>query len=103
MSDSYLENFLSNIHPFLEGDNLGEFISELKKVPNYRNVFQALIKEDPAWLEEVRESSNKVYFFLETVKLPKNSTSRCNELCLRHFQLGKSPTIKVTKYCCSVN
>lgn len=98
MSDSILKQFLSNIHPFLDGDDLGQFISELTKIPNYEKVFETLINEDPAWLEEARKSQKGVSFFLETVNASFDAKSLLNELSLRRFHNGECPTIKVTKY-----
>lgn len=100
MSEICLEHFLSNIHPFLEGDKFDVFLSELQQVPNYQSVFRALLEEDPAWLELAQTSANGVSFFYEQVP----TTSRIplpNKLELRHFELGKSPTIKVTRYICT--
>ena len=97
MNEICLENFLSNIHPYLEGDSFDEFLSELRKVPDYQSVFLSLLRENPAWLTEAQSSANGVSFLCQ--KLCINSgVSLPNKLELRRFEAGEKPTIKVTKY-----
>lgn len=97
MSEICLENFLSNIHPFLEQDSRDEFLQALKEVPNVDSVFQDLIQNDPAWLEQAQKSANGVCFLLEK-STNKTYYGLSNKLQLCHFCMDAFPTIKVTKY-----
>ena len=99
MNEICLENFLSIIHPFLEEGRLDEFLSELKKVPDYQTVFRVLLEKDPAWLKQAQTSANGISFLCQKVFI-KSQTPLTNKLELRHFDGGETPTIKVTKYLC---
>ena len=100
MNEICLENFSSNIHPFLVGDSLYEFFLELKKVPNYQSVFRVLLEKDPAWLKQAQTSTNGISFLCQKVSV-QSHVSLQNKLELRHFEGGEYPTIKVTKYVCT--
>lgn len=95
-----LEQFLRNIQPYTCGD-ASEFIAELKRVPNYEEEFENLLKDNREWLEKAKSASDEkgyhVYFLLDYIKLGGYETlKRENKLSLRLFEQNKVPTIKVT-------
>ena len=60
-----IEEFLSNIQSYDSTYGKEEFMKELKKVPNYQEVFNALVEGDQKWLalaEQTRDESRMNIF-----------------------------------------
>ncbi len=93
-----IEEFLSNIQSYDSTYGKEEFMKELKKVPNYQEVFNALVEGDPKWLalaEQTRDESGLHIFYLLSYMALKSTEKEETELSLRTFSNGQDPTIKV--------
>lgn len=96
-----VEDFLNNLEPFDYTGGEERFLEELMKVPNYREVLESEIKNNPVWLEAAEKTRDEngyhVFFYLDHYRY--DSGKKCvNELALRVFSEGTHPTIKVKVY-----
>jgi hypothetical protein len=96
-----IEDFLCRIKPYDGYNKFGEFMSELEKVPHYKEEFARLIQEDPEWLELAlaprEDGCVYVYYLLDNVSLPFDEV-KPNKLSLMRFSMNSQPVIKVTSY-----
>ncbi len=97
-----IEDFLKQIQPYCEGEDLGTFFAELMKVPNYQERFERILKADPSWLEAALKTRDEngfhVFGLLDEKKVEPFEEIAQNELELRNFDMGTAPTVKVKTY-----
>lgn len=93
-----IEEFLSNIQSYDSTYDKERFMEELQKVPNYQEVFNALVEGDKEWLalaEQTRDEKGLHIFYLLSYMALKSTEKEETELSLRTFSNGQDPTIKV--------
>ena len=93
-----IEEFLSNIQSYDSTYEKEKFMEELQKVPNYQEVFNALVEGDKEWLalaEQTRDEKGLHIFYLLSYMALASNEKESTELGLRTFTGGKDPTIKV--------
>lgn len=93
-----IEEFLSNIQSYDSTYDKERFMEELQKVPNYQEVFNALVEGDQKWLalaEQTRDESGLHIFYLLSYMALKSTEKEETELSLHTFSNGQDPTIKV--------
>ena len=93
-----IEDFLRNIQSYEGTYDKERFMEELQKVPNYQEVFNALVEGDKEWLalaEQTRDEKGLHIFYLLSYMALSSGEKESTELGLRKFSDGKDATIKV--------
>ncbi len=93
-----IEDFLSNIQSYDSTYDKERFMEELQKIPNYQEVFNALVEGDKEWLalaEQTRDEKGLHIFYLLSYMALASGEKESTELGLRKFTSGKYATIKV--------
>ena len=96
MKDTFRENFPKGLSPFLESDSYEVFLEEMHQVPNFKEVFNNLIKTDPLWFKESKKYG--AYFFVQEILYSRIEEYEPNMMKLCHFCRGTCPTIKVITF-----
>ena len=79
-----IEDFLSNIQSYDSTYDKERFMEELQKIPNYQEVFNALVEGDKEWLalaEQTRDEKGlHIFYLLSYMDLTMKITTYSNLL-----------------------
>ena len=94
-----IEEFLSTASSYDDANNLDKLIAELHKIPNYQEVFNKLLEENPDWLRLAQSTRDEdgilhIFYLLGYRKL-ENGEVESTDMSLLTFSSGKDPAIKV--------
>ena len=83
-----IEEFLSNIQSYDSTYDKEKFMEELQKIPNYPEIFNALVEGDKEWLalaEQTRDEKGLHIFYLLSYMALASNEKEATELGLRTF------------------
>lgn len=94
-----IEDFLSTASSYDDANNLDKLIEELHKIPNYQEVFNKLLEENPDWLSLAQSTRDKDgilhVFYLLGYRALEMGEPESTDMSLLTFSSGKDPAIKV--------